>query len=387
MSYIERISTKKVLKYLGFYPVTAILGPRQCGKSTLAKKIINSLPDTIYLDLELPSDLAKLQDTEAFFTLNMETLICLDEIQRLPEIFPLIRSIVDRTNNPGQFLLLGSASPELLRQTSETLAGRIGYLNLTPLTIMELEYAELRSHWLKGGFPISYLSADPYLSSSWRENFIRTFLEKDIPALGFSVSTEIVKRLWMMLAHSTGQVINKNNLSNSLGISQPTVTSYIDLLENTFMVRTLQPCHINLKKRMVKSPKVFVRDSGIIHSLLNITNHNDLLGHPVYGLSWESYAMEQIISSLSQWTPSFYRTSNGSEIDLILEKGQYRLAVKFKINPSQKPGAGFYNGLRDLSINEAFIVCPLPENEIYPVGNNIRVSSVPSFFEYVDKII
>ncbi|MCK5197025.1 MAG: ATP-binding protein [Spirochaetales bacterium] len=385
MSYVERTSTKEILKYLGFYPVTAILGPRQCGKSTLAKRIIHSFPNTIYIDLELPSDMAKLQDAEAFFTVNNDSLICLDEIQRLPDIFPLIRSIVDRTNKPGRFLLLGSASAELMRQSSESLAGRIGYINLSPFNSLELEYKNLRNHWLKGGFPLSYLSADLSLSSSWRENFIRTFLEKDVPALGFSVSTEIIRRLWMMLAHNTGQILNKNNLSASLGISQPTVTSYIDLLKNTFMVRTLRPCHTNLKKRLIKSPKVYIRDSGIIHSLLKISDQNDLLGHPVYGSSWESYALEQIITLLTKWTPSFYRTSNGSEIDLILEKGQHRIAVEFKINPSLKLSAGFYHGLNDLAIEESFIICPLLKDEIYPIGENIRVSSIPSFIAYVEK--
>ena len=387
MSYVERVSSKEVLKYVSFFPVTAILGPRQCGKSTLAKKIMQSIPGTVYLDLELTSDFAKLQDPEAFFTLNREALICLDEIQRLPEIFPLIRAVVDRTNNPGQFLLLGSASPELIRQSSETLAGRIGYINLTPFNLLEVGYKNLRDHWLKGGFPLSFLSADSYLSNLWRENFMRTFLEKDIPSLGFSVSTETVRRLWTMLAHNTGQILNKNKLSASLGISQPTVTSYIHLLENTFMVRTLQPCYTNTKKRLIKSPKLYIRDSGIIHSLLGITTQNDLLGHPVYGLSWESYAIEQIISLLPQWKPSFYRTSNGSEIDLILERGNSKLAIEFKINPSQKPGTGFYNGLRDLNITEAFIVCPLKENEIYPVGKNIRIASIPAAIEYITESV
>lgn len=189
----------------------------------------------------------------------------------------------------------------------------------------------------------------------------------------------------MMLAHNTGQILNKSNLSASLGVSQPTVSTYIDLLENTFMVRTLQPCYTNLKKRLIKSPKIFIRDSGLIHSLLHISSQNDLLGHPVYGSSWESYALEQIVTQLSDWTPSFYRTSNGSEIDLILEKGLHKLAIEFKVNPSQKLSAGFYHGLDDLKIEEGFVICPLAKDEIYPIGKNIRVSSIPSFIEDIEN--
>lgn len=376
MTLIPRLCENIVKKYISNFPVTALLGPRQSGKSTLAKKIISKIPNSIYIDLELPSDINKLSDPETFFKLNNDKLICLDEIQRLPEIFTIIRSICDMTNNPSQFLLLGSASPDLLKQSSESLAGRIAYYDLTPFTIEEINPNKMRTHWLRGGFPDSFLSKDNEISYLWKENFIRTYLEKDIPALGFSVSTQIIHRLWMMLAHSTANILNKTKLAASLGVTHPTITAYIDILDKTYMVRVLQPYFTNIKKRLIKSPKVYIRDTGILHTLLFIKEQNDLLGHPIYGNSWESYALEQICSSLPEWNSYFYRTSNGAEIDLILEKGLQKIAIEFKVSSAPNLSPGFYHVLTDLNIEETYIVAPIPDNQSYPLTKATTVISV-----------
>lgn len=285
--------------------------------------------------------------------------------------------MVDRHGKAGQYMVLGSASPDLLQQTSETLAGRIGYLHLSPFQLPEITKIEALKHWQRGGYPRSFLAPDDELSSAWRTSFIRTYLERDIPSFGFNVSITTVEKLWTMIAHLTGQILNKSKLAESLGVTHPTIQSYLDILENTFMIRTLRPFSVNVKKRLVRSPKIYIRDSGIIHSLLGITSMNDLSGHPVYGASWESYAVEQIISLLPDWEPSFYRTSNGSEIDLILAKGTRKVALEMKAHTAPKPGAGFYHALEDTGITEGYIVSPLREpEEEYGIGDNLRVSTI-----------
>ncbi len=386
MYIISRTAESEILERLETSPVTAIIGPRQCGKSTLAKKILQSFPDTIYLDLELPSDLRKLTDAEQFFSLNKDSLICIDEIQRKKDLFPLLRALIDKTGRSGQFLILGSASPELLRQSSETLAGRISYFSLTPFRIDELEYQNIPSHWLRGGFPLSYLARDEKQSSRWRIDFISTFLEKDVPSLGFSLNTQTISRLWTMLAHSTGQVKNRAKLGESLGISGATVKSYYEILEKTFMVRILQPYHSSVKKRLIKSPKIYIRDTGILHSLLDIDSHNTLMGHPIFGQSWESYALEQIVSALPEWTPWFFRTSNGSEIDLLLTRGVEKVAVEFKASVAPKLGAGFFNCMELLNIQKSYVVCPFPESELYPYRGNVMVASLDKILEEIKNI-
>jgi len=384
-SYIQRTLTEEVYSRLAQFPVVAILGPRQCGKSTLAKQVVKRLSPAVYLDLEIPSHLQQLNDPEAFLRLNQEQLICLDEIQRQPEIFPVIRGISDITRRPGQILVLGSASPDLLRQTSETLAGRIAYLDLTPFLLTETGPENLYRHWLRGGFPDSYLAKNDAESLIWRQDFIRTYLEQDIPNLGFNISTPTIRRLWTMLAHSSGQILNKAKLAESLGVSRPTVTSHIDILEKTYMARILYPLHNNLKKRRVKSPKVYLRDTGILHALLETETMNQLLGHPVYGNSWESFALEQTCTTLSDWRPSFYRTEKGAEIDLVLEKGLRRIAVEFKASTAPKPTRGMHQSMQDLDITEAYIVAPLPEETTYPIKNGILVTTIARLPELIKQ--
>ena len=304
-TYIKRFFTEKIRERLLNIPGVIILGPRQCGKSTLAKAIISEIENAVYLDLERPSDINKLTDPEAFFSLNADKLICLDEIQRVPELFPILRSVIDENRRNGQFIILGSASPDLIRQSSETLAGRVSYFELTPFLFKEIsEHSspnKLRKLWLRGGFPRSYLASDEKESFEWRLNFIRTFLERDIPQLGFRIPAKTLERFWKMCAHLHGQLLNSSKLGESLGVSHHTVRSYSDLLEQTFVLRVLRPYESNLKKRLIKSPKIFIRDTGLLHALLDIESHNELLGHPVYGASWEGFVMENILSLLPNW--------------------------------------------------------------------------------------
>jgi predicted AAA+ superfamily ATPase len=376
-TYIERIVTTKIKKKLENMPGVVILGPRQCGKSTLAKAIISEIGGAVYLDLERPSDANKLRDPEAFFGINSDRLICLDEIQRVPELFPVLRSVIDENKRNGQFIILGSASPDLIRQSSETLAGRIAYFELTPFLLKEVceehHYLKtLRKLWLRGGFPRSYLASKEKESFEWRLDFIRAFLERDIPQLGFKTPAKTIERFWRICAHLHGQLLNSSKLGESMGVSHHTVRSYVDMLEQSFVLRVLRPYESNLKKRMIKSPKIYIRDNGILHALLGIEDHNDLLGHPIYGASWEGLIIENILSLLPNWKASFYRTSSGSEIDLILEKGNKRLAIECKASTSPNLNRGFWNALSDLNFQEAWVVAPV--KEVYPIEEGVMVA-------------
>ena len=278
--YIKRNIEKSLKEYMEIFPVTAVLGPRQCGKSTLVREFSKDSDNFLYMDLQLESEREKLKDPELFFEINQDKTICLDEIQNVPELFYPLRSIIDSDRRNGRFIVLGSASMDLIRQSSETLAGRIGYIELTPFLLSEVgDRAEMNSSWFRGGFPESYLSVNDENSMIWRKNFIRTFLERDIRELGFNIPPVRLGRLWSMLAHIHGQMLNMARLSNSLDVSANTVKAYIDLLEQTFMIRALKPYEANLGKRLVKSPKIFIRDTGILHALLDITDFNNLLGH------------------------------------------------------------------------------------------------------------
>lgn len=379
LGYLPRAVQSQVDARLADFPVVAVLGPRQCGKTTLIRETVASHPGVVYLDLERPSDLAKLRDPELFFNLQRSqgnvSLFCLDEIQRAPEIFPLLRSLVDEERRNGQFLLLGSASRDLLRQTSESLAGRIAYLELTPFLANEIlgdDPGALPRLWVRGGFPRSFLAASDESSRAWRESFVLTFLERDLPQLGFNVPAAMLHRLWRMLAHLHGQTLNSSQLGGTLGVSHTTIRSYLDLLTQTFMVRLLEPYAANTKKRLVKSPKVYLRDSGILHSLLQIDRLDDLLAHPGCGESWEGLVIENVIAALPRWQPSFYRTADGAEIDLVLERGQRRLAIECKASTAPVVSRGFWSALKDLGIEEAWIVAPVTEP--YPLRAGVTVA-------------
>lgn len=385
-TYIRRKYEKLILNDLKNYPCVAILGPRQCGKSTLVLNLRETAKKILYLDLEDPADLRKLDDPLLFFNRHQDEIICLDEIQRAPEIFPVLRSILDKNRRNGQVIILGSASRDLIRQSSETLAGRISYIDLTPFLMSELEKTDgdLFKTWLRGGFPLSFLSPDDFNSMRWRKNFIRTFLERDIPQLGFSIPSKNIQRLWMICASSHGQVLNSSRLGESMGISYHTVKNYLHILEQTFMVRLLQPYHANIKKRLIKAPKIYIRDSGILHALLDIENFNTLMGHIIYGHSWEGFVIENILSELPDHRGYFYLTSTGTEIDLILEKGMKKIAVECKSSTAPEISRGFFNALSDLEIDDAWIIAPIEEP--YTIRGDIKVSPLPDFiknFEFV----
>jgi predicted AAA+ superfamily ATPase len=295
----------------------------------------------------------------------------LDEVQRVPDLFPQLRGIIDRRRTAGRFLLLGSASPLLLRQSGESLAGRIAHVELAPFRISEVGAEQLSLLWLRGGFPDSLLAPSTKVSCRWREEFIRTFLERDIPQLGFRVPAESLHRLWQMLAHHHGQLLNKSQLGQSLGVTPATISHHLDMLTQTYMVRALPPLLPNLKKRLVKSPKVYLRDSGILHTLLGLETESDLRGHPIFGTSWEGFALEQILDQHPGWSASHYRTSTGVEIDLVLEKGRRRMAFEFKASSAPDITRGFHQAIADLQPEHAYVVAPVEQS--YPIGDHVTI--------------
>jgi len=378
---ISRKLTEDLTHSLTHFPVTAILGPRQCGKSTLAKHLLSELKnDALYLDLERPSDLQKLEDAEWFLTRQKGKLVCLDEIQRKPELFPLIRSIVDENGSDGQFLILGSASRDLIKQSSESLAGRINYKKLTPFLWNEIGMETNLDHYIiRGGFPRSIL-ADERVSMEWRESFISTFLERDLLQFaGFSPVS--MRRLWQMLAHSNGQTANLSALGSSLGISHTSVKKYIDLLEGTFMVRQLRPYEGNTKKRLVKSPKVYITDSGLTTALLKLRTFEEAAGHPAFGSLWESVVIENIAGHFPGLEFSFYRSNHGNEVDLMIRQGRTAIAIECKATLSPNLSSGNYAAIEDINPSKTFIV--IPADKGYPLKENIDVVSL---FELIDKI-
>lgn len=373
----EREITDTVKKRLKNYPAVALLGARQAGKSTLAGMVTEGVEKTIHLDLERPSDLNKLTDPEAFFTQFSDHMICLDEIQRTPDIFPVLRGVIDRNRRNGQFLILGSAGRELIKQSSESLAGRISYIEITPFTRREVTFTDQATHWLRGGFPGSLLAEDNDISVQWREDYIRTFLERDIPQLGFRIPAGSIGRFWKMLAHSHGQILNASKLAGSMGISSHTIRKYLDLLEQTFMVRILAPYSRNVKKRLVKSPKIYIRDTGVLHALLNIETMEDLFSHPIYGSSYEGYVIENILTQASRWQAHFFRTSNGAEIDLILTKGLKKIAVEIKASTSPKVSRSLWNSLEAIAPDQTVVIAPV--KDAYPIAEGVDVMPLKDF--------
>lgn len=365
---IKRHLEEQLRDRLQNIPAVALLGPRQVGKTTLAFQLSQDMP-AVYLDLENRTDLNKVQDIDAFHQANHDKLIILDEVQRLPDIFAPIRGLIDaerrKGNKAGQFLFLGSASIDLLRQASESLAGRISYMELFPVHATEYlqdasEVDQLQQLWLRGGFPESLLAKDDANSLRWRLDFIKTYLERDIPQLGPRVPAQTLERLWMMLAHAQGSSLNASKLAGALDVSNVSVGRYVDLLVDLLLVRKLLPYTQNIKKRLVKSPRIYVRDSGITHALLNIGTYNDLLGHPVAGKSWEGFVIENIMAVLPQGAQAFYyRTSGGAEIDLVLEfPGSPRslYAIEIKRSPSASVRRGFHEACEDIEPTHRFMV-------------------------------
>ncbi len=379
---IPRAAKAKLLDLLQRFPAVALLGPRQAGKTTLALSLEEQLkPQALYLDLELPSDRAKLADPELYLSQHLHRLVILDEIHRLPDIFQTLRSVIDRRRRTGrkvgQFLLLGSASIDLMHQSAETLAGRIAYLELTPFTAAEVGGTSPSAPdalWLRGGFPESFLADDDEGSFEWRTAFIQTYLERDVPALGPRVPAETLRRFWQMLAHNQGQMLNGAQLAAGLGVSGHTVARYLDILVDLLLVRRLQPWASNVRKRLVRSPKVYVRDSGLVHALLGIRTQEELLGHPIVGPSWEGMLIENILSSLPAAVRSwFYRTSAGAEIDLVLEFGPKSIwAIEIKRSISNPvPSKGFYIACADLKATRQIVL--YPGKESYRINPRVEV--------------
>jgi predicted AAA+ superfamily ATPase len=357
---LHRRIESQVRTRLKHLPAVALLGPRQVGKTTLAHEMAEGRK-SVYVDLESPVDREKLADATFFLSNHEDDLVILDEVQRMPELFATLRGLIDqgrrRGKKSGRFLLLGSASTDLLRQ-SETLAGRIAYIELSPFDVLEVPEANRNDLWVRGGFPESFLAADNSLSLSWREDFIRTYLERDIPQLGPRIPATTLHRFWTMLAHVQGGLFNAAQLARGLAVEGKTIARYLDLLVDLMLVRRLQPFQSNIGKRLVKSPKVYVRDSGIVHALLGIGDREAILGHPVSGFSWEGFVIENLIGVAPTGTvPLFYRTGAGAEVDLLLEIPKHGLwAIEIKLGLSARPRKGFFIACDDLKPKRRFIV-------------------------------
>jgi hypothetical protein len=368
---IPRLAVTRIQQFLAEFPAVAILGPRQVGKTTLALEVAASLgPTGLYIDLETPSDRAKLNDAEAFFDSNADKLLILDEVQRLPGLFTVLRGAIDRQRRAGRrsglFLLLGSASGALLAQSAESLAGRLAYAELTPFLANEAaqQIAGEREErlWVRGGFPESVLARNDEASMRWRQQFITTYLERDIPQLGPRIPAQTLRRLWTMLAHEQAQLLNAARLAASLAVSGQTVARYLDLLSDLMLVRRLPPVTRNAAKRLVRAPKVYVRDSGLLHSLLGIHEVNDLLGHPSTGASWEGFCIEQICGLLPPGVQvSFYRTAAGAELDLLVERGSRKLGFEIKFSSAPKVAKGFWQACQDVGVAQAYVVAPVED--------------------------
>ena len=360
-------------------PAVALLGPRQVGKTTLALEVAHTRP-SVYLDLESERDRAKLDNAELYLSDHLDKLVILDEVHRTPALFPLLRGLIDQARRSGktagQYLLLGSASWDLLQQSGETLAGRISYLDMTGLTVQETGADQQDSLWLRGGFPDSLQSPNEARSLRWRESFIRTYLERDIPQFGPRIPAETLRRLWTMLAHHQGGLLNVAQLARNIGVDAKTAASYIDLLSDLLLVRRLAPWHDNQGKRLVKSPKVYVRDSGLVHALLHIGSKDDLLSHPVVGASWEGFCIENLLACAPRGVQAFfYRSSGGAEVDLLLlwPNGE-RWAIEIKRSTAPKVERGFHSACEDLQPARKLVV--YPGQESYRLREDVHAVSL-----------
>lgn len=375
---LDRFKNKECLsEALHRSRIVALIGPRQCGKTTLAQEFLS--PDHLnYFDLEDPTSLARLDEPKIALE-PLKGLVVIDEIQRRPQLFPLLRVLADRKPNPAKFLILGSSTPDLLRQSSESLAGRMETLELTGFRLAEVGENHCAQHWLRGGFPLSFLANSEKNSLAWRKNFIATFLERDLPSFGVGVSSVTMHRFWTMLAHYHGQIWNASEMAGSMNVAAVTTKRYLDILTSTFMMRQLQPWHENLGKRQVKAPKVYFRDSGIFHSLIGIRNESDLFTHPKLGASWEGYAIEETIRSLDPDQAYFWATHAGAELDLLLFKNGKRIGVECKRKDAPKLTPSMKTAIQDLKLDELRVI--YPGTKSYPLAENITVTPLASLSE------
>jgi uncharacterized protein len=374
-------------------PAVVLLGPRQVGKTTLARKIAADWTGgAIYLDMERPADRRRLDDADAYLRAQNGKLVVIDEIQRVPDLFEVLRGIIDDRRAAGErfghFLLLGSAALELMRQSSETLAGRVAYLEIGPVGILEAGAADLDAQtlWVRGGFPESLLAQGDSASLDWRRDFIRSYLERDVPMFAPRMPTQALGRLWTMLAHQQGGLLNQARLAAGLGVSAPTVTRYTDLMVDLQLVRRLAPWSGNVGKRLVKAPKIYVRDSGIVHALLDLETWNDVLGHPVVGASYEGFVIENLIQCAGpRFRPCFYRTHDGAEIDLLLERGgQPEIAIEVKRSSAPSVDKGFGLACDDLKVRQRYVV--YPGEATYPIRQGAQAIGLPELAQQLQDV-
>lgn len=378
MKYITRKAEVEIARLLDYFPAVAIVGPRQVGKTSLAKHLAaNRTQATVYFDLEDPDDLAKFANPRLLLEPLEDKTVILDEVQRMPDLFPILRGVIDRKRQPARFILLGSASPDLIRDASETLAGRIAYYELSPFLWEEVaDFTDWRQHCFRGGFHGSLLAPDEELAQLWRANFISTYLERDLPALGLKAEPTLTRRLWQMSAHLSGSVLNMETIASGLGISNTSVRRYLDFFESSYLIRRLQPYLPNLRKRLIRSPKLYLRDTGILHQLLGIASFESMIGHPIVGASWETYVIEQLAGHLPSWAEIFYyRTQDGTEADLVITRGgvaQTLIEIKFTTTP--KLTKSLHIAKTDLATHRNFILCPVTSG--YPLAEDVQVLGI-----------
>ncbi len=375
---IKRISEQKIRDLLGGFPCVAIIGPRQVGKTTLAKKIQKEYKSSVYLDLEFQRDFSKLDDAETYLQQFSDRLVIIDEVQRKKDLFPVLRALIDRKRKSGRFLLLGSASPELLRNSSETLAGRIAYHEITPFILPELPSKyKIDDLWMHGGYPDAFLKPNYWLV--WMNNYVKTYFERDLPNLGFPADSLTGERLWTMLAHYHGNLLNYAELGRSMELNINTIKRYIGFLRNAFLIRIIEPFHVNMKKRLVRSPKVYIRDSGILHYLSGIEDIEQLMGHPKKGASWEGFVIEQIIPMLSaNRHVYFYRTHDRAELDLVITRGNKPVAsLEVKYGSDVRPSRGNTEAIQALKTPHNFII--IKDDEDYILSGGFRVCGLKIF--------
>jgi len=381
--HIERkYYINKINRLLESYPVVALVGPRQVGKTTLAREIAESYGQTTFFDLENPQHLARLAEPMLALE-SLKGLVIIDEIQHSPDLFKILRVLADQPKRSLQFFVIGSASPILLRQSAESLAGRIAYVEIEGFSLQEIGIANQNKLWLRGGFPRSYLSSNEVTSQQWRQDFIRTFLERDLSQLGINIPAITMRRFWMMLAHYHGQIWNASEFARSFGMSDKTVRHYLDILTNTYVVKQLAPWWENISKRQVKAPKIYLSDSGILHALLGITNRNELEGNPKVGASWEGFALNTILTQL-QVKPEeafYWNTYSGAELDLLIMRGNKRIGFEFKRTASPSLTRSLKSAEIDLNLTQAFII--YPGKEKFPLAKNISAVGLSNIISQI----
>ena len=363
-----------------FSPVIGIIGPRQVGKTTLVKAYAKTLSkETIYLDLEKPSDFQKITEAELYFEENADKCIIIDEIQIKPKLFSIIRAMVDINRVPLRFIILGSATPDIIRNASESLAGRIQYVELKPFSISELPKIYFSAHFFRGGFPESILATKDNQSQKWLDGFIKTYIERDLPLLGMTASPQTTRRLWEMLAWQNGNLLNASSVGNSMGLTNHTIQKYIDFLEGTFMVNRLQPFSYNAKKRIVKTPKIYISDTGILHRLLRLNSYDALLGNPILGGSFEAYVLQQILAEKpNDIEVYFYRTHAGTEVDFVLTRALKPIAsIEVKFTSTPKITKGLSIGIEDLETKKNYIITP--NSDTFSLSKHIKAMSCKKF--------